>query len=172
MERRTNKALAILSILCLLVYYVEFFGTIAFFSPTMFLLVPTMVVITLFYCLPRGIAALVDIARKKHEKVLSAAVVSALLIASPIWLFVSAAKIHDVGIYAKFWAGNKHLSQICEEILINKPSNKYFIDNRLYIWPHVIGPTRFSIIHQDGVVYISFDGLPGEDRYCCPSQAP
>jgi hypothetical protein len=99
-----------------------------------------------------------------EEKKLKYFLIGVAIIASLFITIIIGGIVHDAGTYLKLKSNHKRLASLCKNVLKDRKANRYFWDERFNLWPPFIGPTRKVIIHNRGIVYISFEGSPGRDK--------
>ncbi|MCA9405198.1 MAG: hypothetical protein KC684_01560 [Candidatus Omnitrophica bacterium] len=158
-----KKPAIFLGLVTIIFFIVEFFGVIGFFSIAMWLIVP-LVMFTVLYIFLVGCRFAISSLRSKSFKGVVIGLTFAML---GIFVFRMGHNVHLAGLTWKFRINNTRLTEQCEKILTTKEPNTHFWDNSFNLWPPLIGPTRKAIFHLDGVVYISFEGGPGDNVGVC-----
>lgn len=81
----------------------------------------------------------------------------------PYILFSYGSYITDAGINRKVYKYNEQLTEMCKRI-INENPERFFISLNDYdefnIWAFGARPTRNYGYHEDGIVYLDFNGSP------------
>lgn len=142
-------------------FYVNYFGVVSFFSINMFLL-PLLVVILFVW----GLAVAVSIRSVAGINARIAKILLGLAIAFlPMLVFELSRDINEFGIQRKFRKYEKQLIQGCE-LVLKDDFERIAVQRRKYkqfdIWSPGARPTRQFVYHENGIVYIDFNGSPDD----------
>lgn len=155
-RKKMKKVIISLCIITTIYFLIEFFGIISFFSPQMFF-IGTVNFILLIWGIIKIISSIVNAFKKKNIKQ------SIIGIGLGVWaisIIFAGGIVHDYGLYVKLKLNEKNLIEACEHILKNSEPNKYLWNESFDLWTPLIGPTRKSIFHNNGVVYVDIEGSP------------
>jgi len=157
--KKARKSAVCAVLFCVYVFYVNYFGVVAFFSPSMFI-IPTALATFFIWGLIISFRARFEEGRAAKKAMLVAGLAVALI---PVAAWEIGKDINEAAIAVKTRKHEKQLVRMCERIVKEKPEGVYFSlreYEEYYIWAAGAKPTRQFGYHEAGVVYLDFNGSP------------